>query len=161
MQIKSKEDKSKDIGNEITVRNRCFDKIDNALTEFELPEKTHSDFILDENYDSQWKTVYQTIVKTRKQFENEDKAISAYVDKLIEKYFEDEFIDANRKIKPIKEILKSGKGDVYYTVKDHVDEIIKATDKIIGRLKTDLDDFESSKKHLVQQCMFQGQKIFE
>lgn len=155
-------DKVRNLDNDIKKVERLYDLVKSFLEDYEIPTGRNDNFILEEDYYIQWNVVKKSLKEKSGNYKKKENNLKKQIDELTDKYLNSEYINANNCILPIAKLLNNEvKGDKYFTLMEHIESIIHSTGLRIGQLKTDLEDFESSKKNLVKQCTIQGKRIYE
>lgn len=68
----------------------------------------------------------------------------------------------NKSVEGMLALLSNDKrGDIYYTLSEHIDVTIDNSQKMIAKITTDLQEFENTHNDLVRQCTLQGERIYE
>ena len=139
--------------------NRILDRLKDRIITLDCPD-TVPLVKLEESEKTQFDRLYNEYNNLKKKFHTLYEEIKNKLDE-IKTQFDSSADGIGNAIGGMIKLLQNDKqGDRYYTLTEHIECAKENSKKVISKITTDLQGFESDRNNLIRQCVLQGERIF-
>lgn len=153
---------SKAVDEALRKLQRAFDNAETAAADYSRPDKV-GPLKLEPDYAAQLKSIAKQLRDGERSVSENKHKVEDSLRNMEEKLDSTASVDVGRAIRSMHELLSSGtvQGDRYYTLYEHIHQIMYTVQLRISQIDTDLKEFHKTKDDLIHQCMIQGKQMYE
>jgi len=142
----------------ITTANRVGDVLDETGV-VEMSKAVE----LSDDPEKQWKVLKSTLVANRTAYTDQKGKLGNKIRDALNEYKDITIAEIVGKLRAVKSMLEDAgiKGDRLFTVSESIGTMIDSIEKINSQIETDLREIENDFNDIVNQCMKQGQRMYQ
>ena len=139
---------------------RTQDRIDDSLRQYGRPEIIPS-VELSDDYQGQCEDMKNQLTEGHRRLKHAQKAVEDVLMQLSNSFAESKS-GLKEAITGMTTLIQDAfSGDRYYTLVNHIEGYLDSARLAIGKIETDLMDFEKQRADLIHHCVVQGQRVYK
>ena len=143
---------------DLDAMNRQADLTEDKLKSLSAPEE-YAPLMLQADIKRQWETLRDSLNHQERLLSEGGSKLQGEFRKLGNQYGN---TSQGAFFASVLDMLNSNaKGDIYYTLDERIDEIIRCTEMSIRQINTDLEDFDAFRRDLIRECCRQGELMYQ